>query len=81
MIIKSGVIFTYNYYMYTWGGNIYVFMYVVGYLCGDCSMHIYVDTLKVQINFTLLFVFHNISMFFLQYCKMWLLCNCMAFMG
>ena len=49
-----------NYHVYKWHGIIYVSIYAIGYMCGDCGMHIYEDTSRLQINIILLFVFHNI---------------------
>ena len=41
---------------------IYVSMFAIGYICSDCGVHKCVDTLKLQINIMLLFMFHYITM-------------------
>ena len=48
--------FMYNYYVYRLYDSIYIYMYVLAYMYGDSSMHIYVDTSKL-IDITLLFIF------------------------
>ena len=36
-------------------------MYAIGCMCSNCGMCIYVDTLKLWTNISLLFMFHNIT--------------------
>ena len=56
-----GCAFIYSDNMYRWHGDIYTSMSAIGYMCCDCSMCMYLDTSKLQINVILVLMFHNIT--------------------